>query len=60
MVITLLEEEGEEVVVVETEEAVFIRDSITEDDLPNAHQAQDRPKPRFDEYSVHPKSVAGC
>ena len=28
---------------------VFIRISITKEDPPNAHQAQRRPKPRFDE-----------
>ena len=41
-------QEGEEevVVVVVEEKAVFIRDSITNEDLPNAHQAQHRPKPR--------------
>ena len=31
---------------VEGEETVFIRDSITEEDPSNAHQAQHRPKPR--------------
>ena len=35
-------EEGEE----EEKEAVFIRDSITNEDSPNTHQAQRRPKPR--------------
>ena len=41
------EEEEEE----EEEEggAVFIRDSITNEDPPNAHQSYHRPRPRFDE-----------
>ena len=30
----------------EEEEAVFIRDSVENEHLPNAHQAQQRPKPR--------------
>ena len=36
------EDEGKE----GEEEAVVIRDSITNEDPPNAHQAQRRPKPR--------------
>ena len=31
------------------EESVFTRESITNEDPPNAHQAQHRPKPRVDE-----------
>ena len=54
-----MEGEEEEVVVVftrenrggsaqeEEEEDVFIRDSITNEDPPNAYQAQHRPKPRM-------------
>ena len=30
----------------ELDEAAFIRDAITNEDPPNAHQAQHRPKPR--------------
>ena len=43
------------VVVVEVE-ADFCRDSITNEDPPNANQTQHRPKPWFDECvaSVHP------
>ena len=40
------EAEEEEVVVVVVVEAVFIRDSITNEDPPNAFQAQHRLKPR--------------
>ena len=40
--------------------AVFIRDSIIKEDLPNAREALHRPKPRLDECvaSVHPSSTA--
>ena len=39
------EDEGEE----EEEEAVFARESITDEDPPNAHQAQHQPRQRVDE-----------
>ena len=40
MVVVFTREEEEE------EEAVLIGDSITNEDLPNVHQPQHRPKPR--------------
>ena len=55
MVVVVEEEEGQE-----EEETVLIGDLITNEDPPKAHQAQHRPKPRFDECvaSVHAQPTA--
>ena len=42
----------------EEEEDVFIRESITTEDLPNAQQAQHRHKPQFDEFEAKKEDQA--
>ena len=45
----LVKIEGDPLNTQHTEETVFTRESITEEEEPNVHQAQHRLKPRFDE-----------